>query len=491
MIGRQQNHQQTLFIPGDIRDYIPDDHILSKVNTVLDLTWLQGAVEHLYCQQNGRPSIAPEAALRLMLAGFFLGIVHDRKLLREAQVNLAIRWFAGYTLTDSLPDHSSLTRIRQRWGDDLFMSLFDRVVRQCIDADLVSGETVHVDASLIRADVSWESLSRDHAQTVIDENQVSEPVDDNSTPKQNLPKKRGRPSTRSKLPKKKSATDPDASLSTNCQTKAMIPCLKQHTAVDDKNGIIVDIDVQTGDDSEGKRLPEVLNRVEARTQIRPHHVTADSGYAYGENYQFLEERKIEAIIPPQKLGIRKNAKLPSRRFKYDALKCRVRCPAGHELKPGTETEHGLSFRSSQRVCKACHLRKRCFSASAKSRVILIRKGYTSLLRARRRKERGWTKNHYHLYGRHRYQVEGVHGEAKAQHGLHRAVRRGRVNVLIQSLLTAVVINLKRLAAVGVQGGKPAAEAVLKRCMAVYICLSSVVSRYLDNLYVSPNISARF
>ena len=51
-----------------------------------------------------------------MLAGYFQGIVHDRKLMREAQVNLAIRWFAGFRLDESLPDHSSLTKIRQRWG---------------------------------------------------------------------------------------------------------------------------------------------------------------------------------------------------------------------------------------------------------------------------------------------------------------------------------------------------------------------------------------
>lgn len=63
----------------------------------------------------GRPGIDPEVALRLMLSGFLLGIVHDRRLLREANVSLAIRRFAGFGLTERLPDHSSLTRIRQRW----------------------------------------------------------------------------------------------------------------------------------------------------------------------------------------------------------------------------------------------------------------------------------------------------------------------------------------------------------------------------------------
>jgi transposase len=116
MLGHQPRPQPTLFIPGSIDALIPDDHILKRVDRILDVSWLRGVVAEEYSLTQGRPSIDPEAAVRLMLAGFFHGIVHDRKLLREAQVNLAIRWFAGYRLDEALPDHSSLTRIRQRWG---------------------------------------------------------------------------------------------------------------------------------------------------------------------------------------------------------------------------------------------------------------------------------------------------------------------------------------------------------------------------------------
>jgi IS5 family transposase len=58
-----------------------------------------------------------------MLAGLLGGIVHDRKLMREAHVNIAIRWFIGYGVHERLPDHSSLTRIRQRWGADRFRKI--------------------------------------------------------------------------------------------------------------------------------------------------------------------------------------------------------------------------------------------------------------------------------------------------------------------------------------------------------------------------------
>jgi transposase len=86
-------------------------------------------VRDRYADGSGRPGIDPEVAVRLMLAGFLLGIVHDRRLMREAQVNIAIRWFAGFGLHEALPDHSSLTRIRQRWGAELFRRVFARTVQ--------------------------------------------------------------------------------------------------------------------------------------------------------------------------------------------------------------------------------------------------------------------------------------------------------------------------------------------------------------------------
>ncbi len=81
-----------------------------------------------YSEDRGRPGIDPEVAVRLMLAGLLPGYVHDRRLMREARVNLAIRWFIGYGLNEELPHHSSLTRIRQRWGEARFREIFRRTV---------------------------------------------------------------------------------------------------------------------------------------------------------------------------------------------------------------------------------------------------------------------------------------------------------------------------------------------------------------------------
>jgi len=434
MYRKQPQQQETFFIPGSLVDYIPADHILKRVKAVLDLRWLGAEVKGLYAEANGRPCIDPERALRLMLAGFFHGVVHDRKLMREAQVNLAYRWFAGYELGAALPDHSSLTRIRQRWGEERFRRIFARVVAQCAQAGLVGGELLHVDASLVRADVSWQSLVQVHVAKVLEENEApAEP-------------KAGRPATRTEKLKKVSTTDPEASMTTSCHQQRLEPSFKQHTAVDDKAGVIVDVHVTTGEANEGRELLSQLARV-AKTVYGelPQAVTADRGYASSGNYAALEELGVEAVIPPQPDKVPHRG-MPLRRFSYDAQQAVVRCPAGKLLTRRNRSQNGWVYRARAADCKVCALRTRCVAPARRSRSVLIKDGYCALLRARRQKEKGWSATMREAYRRHRWQVEGIHGEAKCQHGLRRAVRRGLINIRIQAYLTAVVINLKRLAA---------------------------------------------
>jgi transposase len=441
MIGRQDRWQEDLFVACPLRDLIPDDHILKRVDKVLDLSWLRDEVRDCYCQDNGRPGVDPEAAVRLMLAGLFEGIVHDRKLMRQAQVNIAIRWFAGYRLQENLPDHSSLTRIRQRWGAEQFRRIFLRVVAACVEAGLVGGETIHSDATLIRADASWQSLTERHVEAVLRENAEGENPGDPNTPP---PKRKGgRPRTKAAKPKKYSPTDPDATMATSSKQYRLEPCYKQHMAVDDEAGVIVDVEVTTGEASEGERLPEQIKRAEANTGRKVKTVTGDAAYAHSNNYMVAENMEIDAVIPPQAQNS-KPRHIPARRFKYDGKHKIVRCPGGKVLRRSSYNSKRWLYRARAADCRVCPLRQRCLPPSAKARTIAIAHGHEALLRARRRRLR-WGRREYALYQRHRWRVEGPHGEAKTQHRLGRAVRRGLWNVAIQAYLTATVIDLKRLA----------------------------------------------
>ena len=450
MLGRKERDQLEFFVCGSLRDLVPDDHILARVDRVLDLGWLREEVAELYAPGVGRPGIDPEAAVRLMLAGFLLGIVHDRRLMREAQVNLAIRWFAGYGLNDHLPDHSSLTRIRQRWGPERFRDIFERTVRDCIAARIAKGEVVHIDASLIRADVAWESLAERHVEALADANGDGRDRgddgggnagrDDGGT----AARQARRHSKKTGRFKKVCLTDPDASMATSGRNRRLEPSYKQHGAVDDECGVILDVEVTTGEVNEGQVILEHLAAVAATTGAPIDTVTADAGYAYAKVFAGLEAREITGVIPTKAEPIR--SKVPLRRFRYDARHDIVRCPRGKILRPNkAKIAHGRFFASKVRDCKGCDLAALCLSPSRATKAVVIVHDYPALLRARRRRDR-WSEEDDRLYQRHRWRSEGFHGEAKTWHGLARAVRRGLGNMRIQAFLTAAAINLKRLAA---------------------------------------------
>ena len=435
MLGRKERRQPELFVAGSLRELLPDDHVLVRVDRVLDLSWLAGEVAELYAAEGGRPSIDPEVAVRLMLAGFLLGIVHDRRLLREAQVNLAIRWFAGYGLHERLPDHSSLTRIRQRWGAERFRRIFERTVKACLAAGIAKGEVVHADASLIRADVSWESLAVRHVETVRRENGDEAAGVDEDVRLRNA-KKTGRY-------KKVCVTDPDATMATTARNRRLEPSYKQHAIIDDARGVILDVEVATGETNEGDQLLPRLDATMATTGVAIRAVTADAGYAYAKIFGGLERRGIGAVIPPKAEPIR--SPVPMRRFRYDARHDRLVCPRGKVLRPARPIKHGRFFYARARDCRRCDLATLCLSKGRVNKAVVVGDDYPALLRARRRRER-WSDADVELYRRHRWRSEGYHGEAKTWHGLARAVRRGLENMRIQAFLTAAAVNLKRLAA---------------------------------------------
>jgi transposase len=409
-------------VAGSLRDLIPKDHILRRVDRVLDLSWLRDELRDCYCEDNGRPGIDPEAALRLMLAGLFHGITHDRKLMREAQVNLAIRWFAGFPVNARLPNHSSLTRIRQRWGEERFRRIFQRTVQACLKAKLVNAETVHIDATLIRANVSYESYAQGHAGRVLGANEI--------------------PTSGEK--RKVSRTDPDAGFATSSRKNGSEPSYKQHTAIDDSHGVIVDVLPTRGDVNEGNELVAQIQRIETATGKSVKQVTADAGYAHGKVYAAMEGRQITAVIPPRPMLPTRTA-IPVQRFKYDDRAQLVRCPRGRVLRRSSRVDHGWVYKSRTSDCRRCPLRESCLSPSVGRRAVCISDGYAALLRARRLRP-NWQQQHHTLYKRHRWRAEGAHSEAKGQHGLGRAIRRGLWNVAVQVYLTAAAMNLKRLAA---------------------------------------------
>src|SRR5688572_28004088 len=90
---------------------------------------------------------------------FFEGIRSERELVRVAADRLSVRWSLGYDLDEEVPDHSSLTRIRKRYGLAVFRRFFEAIVEQCREAGLVWGKELYFDATQVKANASLDSIA--------------------------------------------------------------------------------------------------------------------------------------------------------------------------------------------------------------------------------------------------------------------------------------------------------------------------------------------
>src|SRR5258708_27289699 len=130
-----------------LEDLVPADHFYRHLDHVFDLTFVPELVRGCYAESNGRPSIDPVVFFRLQLVMFFEGIRSERQLLRLAADRLSVRWYLGYNLNEPLPDHSSLTHIRARYGLQIFRRFFDAIVMQCQQAGLIWVKELYFDAT--------------------------------------------------------------------------------------------------------------------------------------------------------------------------------------------------------------------------------------------------------------------------------------------------------------------------------------------------------
>ena len=155
MMGRLKSEQAQLFYQFQLDDAVPEDHLVRKIDTALDLSWLRSELAPHYSSM-GRPSIDPELMIRMLVVGYVFAIRSERLICREVQVNLAYRWFCKLGIEHAIPDHSAFSRARnERFREgDVFRRVFERVVETCIAAGLVGGEGFAVDASLIQADAN-------------------------------------------------------------------------------------------------------------------------------------------------------------------------------------------------------------------------------------------------------------------------------------------------------------------------------------------------
>jgi transposase len=144
-------------IAVSLEHLVPANNVSRHLEAKLDLSFVREWVHELYADR-GRPNIDPVIFFKLQFVMFFEDIRSERQLIATASLNLAHRWNLGYALDEDLPDHSSLTRIRQRLGIDVFWRFFEKIVDLCQEAGLVWGKELYFDGTKVEANADFDSL---------------------------------------------------------------------------------------------------------------------------------------------------------------------------------------------------------------------------------------------------------------------------------------------------------------------------------------------
>src|SRR5260221_11513608 len=134
-----------------LEDLVPANHYYREVEATLDLSFVRELVQDGYSQRMGRPSIDPVVFFKLQLIMFFEGMRSERQLMEQVQVNLAHRWYIGYDLDEAVPNHSSPSKIRDRYGLEVFQRFFEEIVTRCEQAGLIWGKELYFDGTRVRA----------------------------------------------------------------------------------------------------------------------------------------------------------------------------------------------------------------------------------------------------------------------------------------------------------------------------------------------------
>lgn len=447
MMGRRTTGQGQFFYAFALDRVVPEDHLVRKIDAVLDLSWVHDELA-LFYSSTGRPSVDPELMLRMLIIGYVFAIRSERRICAEVQVNLAYRWFCRLSIEDALPNHSVFSRARlERFRESAVLRrVFERVVAASISAGLVGGEALSVDASLIKADVNnkrptagdtelpWPNAEQ-ASRAVREYLDVLERAA--SAPEEEPPGGRGG----SKPRKEVSLTDPQATWIAR-QGIATTFYYDANYLIDNRFGIIVDAEGTRANRTEETRVTETMvARFMRRFGVKPSRLAGDTAYGTGRLLKWLVDRKITPHVPVWDRAARKDGLFAKTDFAFDAERNVYICPAGHELTHSGIVDQGriLPYRASARHCTRCPLKQQCTTAKARK----ISRDVDEEVRDHVRALAGTPA--YEQSRRERKKVEMRFAHMKRIHKLDRLRLRGLTGAKDEVLLTALAQNLKRLA----------------------------------------------
>lgn len=136
-----------------LADMIPKDHLLRKIDSSVDFSFIRGLCEPLGCPDNGCTTIDPETLFRMLFLGYLYGIRSEQRLEEEVSYNLAYKWFCGLDIRQMAPDAATLSVNRKQCfrDSDIPEQVLGEILRQAIAKKLVGSNILRTDSAHVKA----------------------------------------------------------------------------------------------------------------------------------------------------------------------------------------------------------------------------------------------------------------------------------------------------------------------------------------------------
>jgi transposase len=446
MIGFQADHQERLFYSFNLEDHVPQNHLLRGIDRHLDLSDLRQHLGDFY-SHTGRPSVAPELMIRMLIIGYSLGIRSERRLCEEVHLNLAYRWFCRLGLEDKVPDHSTFSKNRHgRFRESgAFRHLFEGVLQRCMAEGLVRGEGFATDASIIKADAQrMNSVPGEVAMNWKNSVETARPVREylDALEEANGP---------AFTPKFVSLSDPSATWTGATGGPAFF-AYSTNYLIDLKAGIIVDVEASAvNKTAEVEATKTMIERVEDKYDMKPDRLVGDTNYGSAAMLGWLvDEKQIEPHVPVCDKSERKDGTFSVSDFQWDEQANEYRCPEDHALRNDWRPfknlrnritkDNTIIYTSSQYECAACSKKDRCCPNTPKRKIARsIHEDARDVAR------RIYMTPEYQRSRRERKKVEMLFAHLKRILKLDKLRLRGPSGAQDEFLLAATAQNLRRMA----------------------------------------------
>ncbi|WP_369901461.1 IS1182 family transposase [Bacillus manliponensis] len=443
MMGALKNHRDEL-VTVSVEELVPQDHFLRAIESSIQFDFIEEKLRPYYCEDNGRPSIHPIVLFKMMFIGYFYGIRSERQLEKEINMNVAYRWFLGFSLSDTVPDHSTISWNRRTrfLHTNIFEEIFDEIVRQAMEHRMVGGRTLVTDSTHIKANANKNKFvrkvkqARPKAYMEELEAAVTEDREEHGKKPLNTRKEVDTPTKQTR----ESTTDPDSGFLMR-EGKPDGFHFLDHRTTDTKYNIITDTYITAGNVADSEPYLARLQSQVEKFGFKVEAVALDAGYFTGYICKKLHEQNIFMVMGYRRFGNR-NKHVPKKKFQYEKETDVFACPMGCILKYATTDREGYrQYKSSPSDCAVCPLRSDCFSEKQKQRVIThhIWEEFKEIVRQNKRTTIG-----KELYKVRSSTIERSFGDAKELHGYRYARYRGGKSVQMQAYLTATCQNMKKI-----------------------------------------------